>query len=126
MSLQEKGRGRLETQKRQSNMRTEAEMELGKPQSKECLESPKAERGKEGFSCRVFGKSAILKTLRFWASGPQNYERTKFCFKPLVYGYLLRQPRKQIQCPQGRTKLEPKSLDSPSFMFISLPPFHIL
>lgn len=49
-------------------MSTEAEMELGKPQSKEYLESPKAERGKEGFSPRVFGECNSENTLvlDFW------------------------------------------------------------
>lgn len=69
----------------------EVEMELGKPQGKECLEPPEAERGKkEG----TFGGCEILPAPWYQTSSFQNDERTNFfCFKLHVYGNLLQPPQ---------------------------------
>ena len=85
-------------------------MELGKPQAKECLESPKAERGKERLLPRAFGGSAILLTPCFWTSSLQNCDRGKFyCFKPPVYDNLLQEPQETNTVPkwqnQARTQV---------------------
>lgn len=62
------------------HVKIEAEIGVLHPQTKEYLEPPEDERGREGVSPRAFWESVALPISSFWVSGLENCERIHFCF----------------------------------------------
>lgn len=69
---------------REGPVKTEAQIGMMRPQSKEPQEPPGAGRGQEEFSLKAFRESKTLLTSCFWSSGLQNCEKKKkaWVFKP--------------------------------------------
>ena len=90
------------------------------PPAKGCLQRPKMEEVRNGFSPIASGESPALPTSWFWTSGLQNHQRINFCcFEPLnLWSFVT------VAIGNGYTQLQELSLrfslHSPLLPFLSL------
>ena len=78
----------LATDRREGDVKAEAEMGARQPQAKETSIQQQLEEGGTELSPRASRESVVLPALSFWTCGLQNREGVNFCcFKPLSLWY---------------------------------------